>query len=501
MASQHVFLPQTILETFFDCRGELAIKLGSIGIEVEIRSGRASALSFIFCVDCDAFDMATRPASGSWVFALALVPEGEVPTHWPAPLPDAAVLHLLDTIEPILCECHGLSGHDCLRIAEAFAAARNADGIGPRPIQPKPLRSSRQRRLRCAGLQLSRLHETAIAPLERSLALYQARLAASGLERVVATVSCSAELGMKLRLRPGGVGQPVVAGLLADSRRGSLQSAMASAAALADAAEFVHECFAPCAVDFRDGIDVAALVGLNGHVLGAACHVERTPLWRSRDDQALGDGGRVEVPDQVPAAAVPSATYRFIEACDPGYWHGVHPLVHAVMAHLEFLRIRPFERANGRTARLLLQIMLQRRDWPVLPWEWACERLYDDYQHAVRVSLLQGCYEPLLQLVIRAWALSVRLGERMIDVLEPQRATLAKAFKRQGFSPAAAGSHAEGLLRGVLIEGTPRWAGTGSSRPALRQMAEIGLIDIIRTPIGAVFSVPAVRSLFAPQQP
>lgn len=46
---------------------------------------------------------------------------------------------------------------------------------------------------------------------------------------------------------------------------------------------------------------------------------------------------------------------------------GVHPVVHAALIHLDFVKIHPFVDGNGRTARILMNVLLRRGGYPAMP--------------------------------------------------------------------------------------------------------------------------------------
>ncbi|MGN6485747.1 MAG: Fic family protein [Thermomicrobiales bacterium] len=45
----------------------------------------------------------------------------------------------------------------------------------------------------------------------------------------------------------------------------------------------------------------------------------------------------------------------------------VHPVVHAALMHLDFVKIHPFVDGNGRTARILIDLLLRRGGFPAIP--------------------------------------------------------------------------------------------------------------------------------------
>lgn len=45
----------------------------------------------------------------------------------------------------------------------------------------------------------------------------------------------------------------------------------------------------------------------------------------------------------------------------------IHPVLHAALAHLDLVKIHPFSDGNGRTARILMNLMLQRAGFVAMP--------------------------------------------------------------------------------------------------------------------------------------
>ncbi|MGC4104894.1 MAG: Fic family protein [Thermomicrobiales bacterium] len=45
----------------------------------------------------------------------------------------------------------------------------------------------------------------------------------------------------------------------------------------------------------------------------------------------------------------------------------MHPVVHAALMHLDFVKVHPFVDGNGRTARILMNLLLRRGGYPAIP--------------------------------------------------------------------------------------------------------------------------------------
>lgn len=303
MASQIVSFPPALFDALYRYRGGLAIRLGMLEFNVTSHED-AGHRSIRIGGYSDPHGIGPRSATRDCRLALVLTVEGSTPMHWPQPLPDEITTRLLDTIEPALVTLDGITGHQSLALSAAFDEARNAPRIEPRPVAALPLRSARQRHLRRLGLELSSRFHDALGALERKRTAYEAGLMASDLERVVASLSCYAELGSRLRLRPGELHGDSRAGLLVESRRGSLADSMASAAAMSDAMIFGLERFDPYAECFRDLTDVDSIAQVNACVCGVP--------FRPCDDGRLHGGSEQSTVDRRPvgSSSVPSAAIR-----------------------------------------------------------------------------------------------------------------------------------------------------------------------------------------------
>lgn len=66
---------------------------------------------------------------------------------------------------------------------------------------------------------------------------------------------------------------------------------------------------------------------------------------------------------------IPPGSHRFAELIpamlELANRSGVHPLLQAAELHYNFVAIHPFSDGNGRTARLLMNLVLLRADWPM----------------------------------------------------------------------------------------------------------------------------------------
>ena len=77
----------------------------------------------------------------------------------------------------------------------------------------------------------------------------------------------------------------------------------------------------------------------------------------------------------------------------------LHPVVLAAEAHFRLVSIRPFQDGNGRTARLLMNLLLLRAGYPVVVIH---RDMRDAYNHALAAAHVDGELSQLQALVMRA---------------------------------------------------------------------------------------------------
>jgi hypothetical protein len=147
----------------------------------------------------------------------------------------------------------------------------------------------------------------------------------------------------------------------------------------------------------------------------------------------------------------------------------------------------------------MLGVDLHVANWPLLPWEAAIECNYECYTRALRDALHSGSTDRFLEVMLGICADAIKIGERLIDVVVPERERLIEALRLPDClgpdaNPATVLDVAEELLRSIMIEAVP---GEQNSRLLLSDLEEAGVLERISTPIGAVFSVPRIRQLLA----
>jgi hypothetical protein len=331
--------------------------------------------------------------------------------------------------------------------------------------------------------------------LDAHVSRYGDSVRQADLEECVAGLSSCSELGIRLRLRPGDGGGDSVASLLTISRRSSLEALMESVAGLSDATLHALASHAPHSPQQNAITTIDSLAHIQSIVTNAAHRQARNP-WRSYDSGDPAAARRASRVSPVPSVAIMKGVNRWVQDSDRRRWVSCHPLVAAAILHVEFVRLSPFEVGTRRVGRILFQAHLHAADWPVLPWSCAFERRHDEYLAALETSLGRRSYEPMLQFLIEACGIALAKGEAMVPVLRQERERLVIAFSTDpDIGSEDAQLYAEALLSSIFLEGFGLARGLQNNRSALQRLHAAGVIDRIRTPIGAVYSAHLCREV------
>eukprot|EP01032_Pedospumella_encystans_P016895 gene16895-19256_t len=157
--------------------------------------------------------------------------------------------------------------------------------------------------------------------------------------------------------------------------------------------EFVSAIDGGRAVDFvREWITIKSNVIINEKELK---HLHSLLLRRSfrqniligeyREGQTAVHGSSFEFP---PSKDVPALMRAFIEWLNSPKRNAEHPIEVAVEAHQRFVTIHPFDAANGRLARLLMNIMLLKRGYPPVCIAPTCDTEYlESVRHYQTVTM------------------------------------------------------------------------------------------------------------------
>jgi len=147
---------------------------------------------------------------------------------------------------------------------------------------------------------------------------------------------------------------------------------------------------------------------------------------------------------------VPHLMREFVHELNERKQHE-HPFQLAARAHFQLVHIHPFLDGNGRTARLLMNLILLRRGYPITIIQWADRKGY----YRCLEQAHRGNFEPFEEFVARAVERSLDL---YLEALEPGRKpeeeliSLARAAKGSPYSAEYLGLLArKGVLEAVKI--------------------------------------------------
>jgi len=204
---------------------------------------------------------------------------------------------------------------------------------------------------------------------------------------------------------------------------------------------------------------------------GTILRLHRLVMDRLLDDAGVWRAGAVSIRGsalQPPSAAQVSGLMDEWLAWLDGPGRGYGPVERAAIAHHGFVAVHPFRDGNGRTGRLLLNLLLLRSGFPpaLLLQEWRLGYL-EALSQADR-----GRYAPLLNLVGRAVEIGLNLYLDACDAAPPQEDLLPLRDLAQ--DTALSAEYLALLIRKGRLAGTKRGGRWHSTRAALeRYRAEV----------------------------
>lgn len=146
-------------------------------------------------------------------------------------------------------------------------------------------------------------------------------------------------------------------------------------------------------------LTVSEVLDLHRAVINGLVEKEKVGKFRPSSIYILNDlgDGREQLLYKGPdAKKVPALVEELIEWVKKARIEGIHPIVIAAIFHLHYVRIHPFTDGNGRTARLLTQLILYR-----MGWDFRKIIVLEDYYNRDRQSYLseinqvtKGKYNP-----------------------------------------------------------------------------------------------------------
>ncbi|XP_064635017.1 protein adenylyltransferase FICD-like [Lineus longissimus] len=130
---------------------------------------------------------------------------------------------------------------------------------------------------------------------------------------------------------------------------------------------------------------------------------------------------QVFVADHRPPHAkdVPALMFEFVEWLNSYEALNLHPIEYAALAHYKFVVIHPFYDGNGRTARLLMNLILMQAGFP--PVTIKVEQKHEYFQHIVTGN--EGDIRPFIRFIARCT--EIALDEFLMCSLESHDLVLA----------------------------------------------------------------------------
>lgn len=146
-------------------------------------------------------------------------------------------------------------------------------------------------------------------------------------------------------------------------------------------------------------IEVKEILGIHRRVMG---HVDPLASGSYRDTQVYVGSHTPPKPDQIPRLME-----EFVDWLNSEDALSMHPVRYAALAHYKLVDIHPFEDGNGRTSRLLMNLILIRAGYPPVMILKEHRQQYYDYlkignQGDVRpfVRFIAQCTEQVLDLYL-----------------------------------------------------------------------------------------------------
>jgi hypothetical protein len=504
MASQIVALPNELFISFHRAHWNVATALRSPELEMSF-IGHSGDEVFVFTADYRSVGLTSRPSGDAEVVALIIAPDDVDVTQWawPRPLSHEVVAALIGKLQAVIEDSDDFTAHDRCELVSHFEAAKSGPATGPRPIVAAQSSSPWHPKLLEQAQWLSIAYASELAGVAGKLESYRSRLAVADCEMLIASLSCHAELGLRLALDTRSDGRRGnVARLEAEGRRGSLRQSIDDASQLADATCDALCRYDPFFIHYQPLERIQQLVAIHDEVQPTSRRQRTIPRWRIQcwsDEDSVGLRERLPVPSYMPVEALPHAAELWLADNDIGRWPDVDHFVRAVLSHLKFFDLSLLQSENGRIGRLLLGLDLHRVGWPILPWEAAIECNHDLYITTLRDALLSGKPHQFLETMFKILGDAIAIGDRMMEVVVPERARLAEALRHPDclgadVSHESAWERTEEMLGSIFIEAL---VGEQNGRILLSDLEDIGVLERSSTPVGALFGVPAIRRLFS----
>lgn len=134
----------------------------------------------------------------------------------------------------------------------------------------------------------------------------------------------------------------------------------------------------------KHDLEVEEILKLHKTIISGLVELKKTGKYRPSDVYVLddlGDGREVLRFKAPPAPKVSRLTDDLLLWLKKARSDGIHPVIIAGIFHLEFVSIHPFTDGNGRSARLLTQLLLYR-----LGWDFRKIIVLEDYYNRDRLA-------------------------------------------------------------------------------------------------------------------
>lgn len=102
----------------------------------------------------------------------------------------------------------------------------------------------------------------------------------------------------------------------------------------------------------------------------------------------LGDGREQVLYKGPPAKKVTEMVDDILQWLDKSKKENIHPIIQAGLFHVQFVSVHPFTDGNGRTVRLLTQLLLYRNNW-----DFRKIIVLEDYYNRNRLSYINHIHE------------------------------------------------------------------------------------------------------------
>jgi hypothetical protein len=347
-------------------------------------------------------------------FALVLAAPGKSGFVPPSHLHDDVVVVVLNVVKEVLLNLSDWAGHDTLAIWAAFYEAEQEPSIERRHIASEP-RNAGEASLLGKAMKIQNGLCSELASLDRMMSGYHTEVRESGVEAIIPRLGLQAELGSALGLRK-----------LKDQHKPFLRHAVrnrsltglvrATHNALA-AHQRLAEAVADSNIEGRNWLTGSFLQNLHSIILQALPDEENRGLFRQEEVWVISPGrcrgGLITVPDLALAEAVGT----FCSSYDAALWSGIHPIIRAGLAHLSFLRLKPFDEGIEQIASLLLHGFFMEAGLAPLPWEYLIYWKGNSYCDAFMLAQRTGDEAGFLRYLIAAAEDAMSIGRYFVDEL------------------------------------------------------------------------------------